>query len=59
MKGDSLLIPDGCKQALNLIANAFVRSCDTVALENPRCLGRFNGVHARCLGACAHSPSRS
>ena len=36
-----------------LIAKAFVRSGDTVVLENPTYPGAsavFNGVHARCLG---------
>lgn len=53
MKDDSLLITDGCQQALDLIAKAFVRSGDTVVLENPTYPGAsavFNGVHARCLG---------
>jgi 2-aminoadipate transaminase len=52
-KDDSLLITDGCQQALDLIAKAFVRSGDTVVLENPTYPGAsavFNGVHARCLG---------
>ena len=52
-KDDSLLITDGCQQALDLIAKAFVRSSDTVVLENPTYPGAsavFNGVHARCLG---------
>lgn len=53
VKDDSLLITDGCQQALDLIAKAFVRSGDTVVLENPTYPGAsavFNGVHARCLG---------
>ena len=52
-KDDTLLITDGCQQALDLIAKAFVRSGDTVVLENPTYPGAsavFNGVHARCLG---------
>ncbi|MGB7845479.1 MAG: PLP-dependent aminotransferase family protein [Candidatus Acidiferrum sp.] len=52
-KDDSLLITDGCQQALDLIAKAFVRSGDTVVLENPTYPGAsavFNGVHARCIG---------
>jgi len=52
-KDDSLLVTDGCQQALDLIAKAFVRSGDTVVLENPTYPGAsavFNGVHARCLG---------
>jgi 2-aminoadipate transaminase len=53
VKDDSLLITDGCQQALDLIAKAFVRSGDTVVLENPTYPGAsavFNGVHARCIG---------
>lgn len=52
-KDESLLITDGCQQALDLIAKAFVRSGDTVILENPTYPGAaavFNGVRARCLG---------
>lgn len=52
-KDDTLLITDGCQQALDLIAKAFVRTGDTVVLENPTYPGAsavFNGVHARCLG---------
>src|SRR6201987_3873571 len=52
-KNETLLITDGCQQALDLIATAFVRSGDTVVLENPTYPGAsavFNGVHARCLG---------
>ncbi len=53
VKDDSLLVTDGCQQAFDLIAKAFVRSGDTVVLENPTYPGAsavFNGVHARCLG---------
>jgi DNA-binding transcriptional MocR family regulator len=52
-KDDTLLITDGCQQALDLIAKAFVRAGDTVILENPTYPGAsavFNGVRARCLG---------
>jgi len=52
-KDDTLLITDGCQQALDLIAKAFVRTGDTVILENPTYPGAsavFNGVRARCLG---------
>jgi len=52
-KDETLLITDGCQQALDLIAKAFVRSGDTVVLENPTYPGAaavFNGVHAHCLG---------
>jgi 2-aminoadipate transaminase len=52
-KDETLLVTDGCQQALDLIAKAFIRSGDTVVLENPTYPGAsavFNGVHARCLG---------
>ncbi len=52
-KDETLLITDGCQQALDLIAKAFVRPGDTVILENPTYPGAsavFNGVRARCLG---------
>jgi 2-aminoadipate transaminase len=52
-KDETLLVTDGCQQALDLIAKAFVRSGDTVVLENPTYPGAtavFNGVHARCIG---------
>jgi len=52
-KDETLLITDGCQQALDLIAKAFVRTGDTVLLENPTYPGAsavFNGVRARCLG---------
>jgi 2-aminoadipate transaminase len=52
-KDETLLVTAGCQQALDLIAKAFVRSGDTVILENPTYPGAtavFNGVRARCLG---------
>jgi len=52
-KDQTLLITDGCQQALDLIAKAFVRPGDTVVMENPTYPGAsavFNGVRARCLG---------
>jgi DNA-binding transcriptional MocR family regulator len=52
-KDENLLITDGCQQALDLIAKAFVRSGDTVVLENPTYPGAsavFNGAHAHCVG---------
>jgi 2-aminoadipate transaminase len=52
-KDETLLVTDGCQQALDLIAKAFVRSGDTVVLENPTYPGAsavFSGGHARCLG---------
>jgi 2-aminoadipate transaminase len=52
-KDETLLVTDGCQQALDLIAKAFVRSGDTVLMENPTYPGAsavFNAVRARCLG---------
>jgi DNA-binding transcriptional MocR family regulator len=52
-KDETLLITDGCQQALDLIAKAFVRSGDTVIVENPTYPGTsavFQGVRARVLG---------
>jgi 2-aminoadipate transaminase len=52
-KDETLLVTDGCQQALDLIAKAFVRSGDTVVLENPTYPGAsavFNGVRAHCVG---------
>lgn len=52
-KHETLLVTDGCQQALDLIAKAFVRPGDTVVMENPTYPGAtmvFHGVRARCLG---------
>jgi len=52
-KDENLLVTDGCQQALDLIAKAFVRSGDTVVLENPTYPGAsavFSGAHAHCVG---------
>src|SRR5258705_10940672 len=52
-KDETLLVTDGCQQALDLIAKAFVRAGDTVVMENPTYPGAsavFHGVRARCLG---------
>ncbi|MGB8325275.1 MAG: PLP-dependent aminotransferase family protein [Candidatus Acidiferrum sp.] len=52
-KDETLLITAGCQQALDLIAKAFVRTGDTVILENPTYPGAsavFQAVRARCLG---------
>jgi 2-aminoadipate transaminase len=53
VKDDSFLVTNGCQQALDLIAKAFIRSGDTVVLENPTYPGAatvFSSAHARCLG---------
>jgi DNA-binding transcriptional MocR family regulator len=51
-KDENLLVTDGCQQSLDLISKAFVRSGDSVILENPTYPGAvaiFNGARARCL----------
>src|SRR6201984_2776310 len=53
-KDETLLVTDGCQQALDLIAKAFVRPGDTVVMENPTYPGAvaiFNGARARSIGA--------
>jgi 2-aminoadipate transaminase len=52
-KDENLLVTAGCQQALDLIAKAFVRSGDTVVLENPTYPGAsavFAGARSRCIG---------
>ncbi|HSC44381.1 MAG TPA: PLP-dependent aminotransferase family protein [Candidatus Acidoferrum sp.] len=52
-KDETLLITDGCQQALDLISKAFVRPGDCVVMENPTYPGAvaiFNGARARCIG---------
>ena len=52
-RDEMLLVTNGCQQALDLIAKAFVRSGDTVVLENPTYPGAsavFNRVRAHCIG---------
>src|SRR6266478_3876350 len=58
-KDETLLVTDGCQQALDLIAKAFVRAGDTVVMENPTYPGAsavFHGVRARCLGVLVLTP---
>jgi 2-aminoadipate transaminase len=58
IKDDSLLITDGCQQALDLICKAFLRPGDSVVLENPGYPGAiaiFAGARVRCLAAPVHS----
>src|SRR5258708_1287012 len=49
-KDETLLVTDGCQQALDLIAKAFVRAGGTVVMENPTypaASAVFHGVRAR------------
>jgi DNA-binding transcriptional MocR family regulator len=50
---ENLLIADGCQQALDLLAKAFLRPGDAVVLEDPGYSGAisiFNDGRVRCLG---------
>ena len=50
---ESLLITDGCQQALDLICKVFLRPGDAVILENPTYPGTvaaLRAARARCLG---------
>ena len=50
---ENLLITDGCQQALDLLCKAFLRSGDTVVIENPAypgALAIFAGARVRMLG---------
>jgi 2-aminoadipate transaminase len=51
---DHVLITSGCQQGLDLLARVFLRSGDTVLLENPTypgALAAFAGRHVRAIGA--------
>jgi 2-aminoadipate transaminase len=53
MHSETLLITDGCQQALDLICKAFLRPGDSVVMENPTYPGAiaiFAGARVRCLG---------
>jgi 2-aminoadipate transaminase len=50
---ENLLITDGCQQALDLLCKAFLRSGDTIVMENPAypgALAIFAGARVRMLG---------
>jgi DNA-binding transcriptional MocR family regulator len=52
VRPEQLLITDGCQQAIDLLCKAFLRSGDSVALENPAYPGAiaiFGGAHIRTL----------
>jgi len=52
VRGEQLLITDGCQQAIDLICKAFLRPGDSVALENPAYPGAvaiFAGARVRML----------
>ncbi len=51
---DHVLITNGCQQGFDLLARVFLRSGDTVLLENPTypgLLATFAGRHIRAIGA--------
>jgi 2-aminoadipate transaminase len=52
-RDENLLITDGCQQSMDLLAKAFLRSGDSVILENPAYPGAvaiFSAARARLLG---------
>jgi len=52
VRGEHLLITDGCQQAIDLVCKAFLRPGDSVALENPAYPGAaaiFAGARVRML----------
>src|ERR1700689_3277350 len=52
VRGEQLLISDGCQQAIDLVCKAFLRPGDSVALENPGYPGAiaiFAGARVRTL----------
>jgi 2-aminoadipate transaminase len=52
VRGEQLLITDGCQQAIDLVCKAFLRPGDSVALENPAYPGAvaiFAGARVRML----------
>lgn len=58
VKNESLLITDGCQQALDLVCKAFLRPGDSVVLENPGYPGAiaiFAGARIRVITVPVHS----
>jgi 2-aminoadipate transaminase len=52
VRGEQLVITDGCQQAIDLVCKAFLRPGDSVALENPGYPGAiaiFAGARVRAL----------
>ncbi|HKV06076.1 MAG TPA: PLP-dependent aminotransferase family protein [Candidatus Acidoferrales bacterium] len=52
VRGEQLLITDGCQQAIDLVCKAFLRPGDSVALENPGYPGAISilaGARVRAL----------
>src|SRR6202451_4265587 len=52
VRGEQLLISDGCQQAIDLVCKAFLRPGDSVALENrgyPGAIAIFAGARVRTL----------
>src|SRR5574337_718032 len=61
VKGENLLITDGCQQALDLLCKAFLRPGDSVVLENPTYPGAiaiFAGARVHCLGVPVPTDAR-
>ncbi|HTV57575.1 MAG TPA: PLP-dependent aminotransferase family protein [Verrucomicrobiae bacterium] len=61
VRGEQLLITDGCQQALDLICKAFLRPGDSVAIENPAypgALAIFSGARVRILPVAVETDAR-
>jgi DNA-binding transcriptional MocR family regulator len=61
VRGEQLLITDGCQQAIDLVCKAFLRPGDSVALENPTYPGAvaiFAGARVRMLAVGVETDSR-
>jgi DNA-binding transcriptional MocR family regulator len=63
VRGEQLLISDGCQQAIDLVCKAFLRPGDSVALENPGYPGAiaiFAGARVRTLAVSVETdPART
>ncbi len=60
VRGEQLLITDGCQQAIDLVCKAFLRPGDSVALENPAYPGAvaiFAGARVRMLAVGVETES--
>jgi DNA-binding transcriptional MocR family regulator len=61
VRGEQLLITDGCQQAIDLVCKAFLRPGDSVALENPAYPGAvaiFAGARVRMLAVGVETNAR-
>src|SRR5580698_10643964 len=61
VRGEQLLITDGCQQAIDLVCKAFLRPGDSVALENtayPGAVAIFAGARVRMLAVGVETDAR-